>query len=119
MKTGSKMIIIGCIMIVMELTIFLLYDKLLPWLFGILTGVFLIILGVFKNKGYFNKNYYMAIFSLIALWGLMLFYIYLFRTDEYLRGIYLFYIFLGLFIFLLIRFGVSYIHKFKKGNNEV
>ena len=117
MKTGSKMIIIGCIsMVIGLLFLFSLHGKLLPWLFAILAGIFWIIIGVFKNKGYFNKKYYMAIFGLIALWGLMLIHIFLFRTNEYLRGIGIFYILVGLFIFLLICFGVSYIRRYKELN---
>lgn len=77
-------------------------------------GIFWIVWGLFKNKGYFNKNYYMAIFGLIALWGLMLLYIFLFRNNEYLRSIYIFYILVGLFIYLLICFGVSNIRKYKE-----
>jgi len=71
-----------------------------------------------KNKGYFNKNYYMAILGLIALWGLMLLYIFLFRNNEYLRdmNIFYFYILVGLFIYLLICFGVSYIRRYKELN---
>ena len=68
------------------------------------------------NKGYHNKNYYMAILGLIALWGLMLLYIFLFRNNEYLRdmNIFYFYILVGLFIYLLICFGVSNIRKYKE-----
>ena len=68
------------------------------------------------NKGYHNKNYYMAILGLIALWGLMLLYIFLFRNNEYLidMNIFYFYILVGLFIYLLICFGVSNIRKYKE-----
>ena len=117
MKTGSKMIIIGCISIVIGfLFLFLFHGKLLPWLFAILAGILWIIIGVFKNKGYFNRNYYMIIFGLIALWGLMLVYIFLFKNNEYLRWTGVFYILVGLFIYLLICFGVSYIRRYKELN---
>ncbi|OPY27349.1 MAG: hypothetical protein A4E27_00565 [Methanobacterium sp. PtaU1.Bin242] len=116
MKTGSKIIIIGCILIIIGLPLFLLYGKLLPHIFLVLMGIFWIVWGLFKNKGYFNKTYYMAIFGLIELWGLMLLYTFLFRNNEYLRSIYIFYILVGLFIFLLIRFGVFYIRKHKELN---
>ncbi len=60
----------------------------------------------------------MAILGLIALWGLMLLYIFLFRNNEYLRdmNIFYFYILVGLFIYLLICFGVSYIRRYKELN---
>ena len=99
----------------MGLTLFL-YAELLPYMFVMLVGILWIIIGVFKNKGYSNKNYFMAIFSLIAIWGLMLLYIFLFKTNEYLRHTNMFYIFTGLFIFLIILFSWSYIHRLKKGN---
>ncbi|SCG86855.1 LPXTG cell wall anchor domain-containing protein [Methanobacterium congolense] len=114
MKTGSMMIIIGCISIVMGLPSFLLYGELSPDIFLILGGILLIIIGVFRNKGYFNKNYYMAIFSVIALWGLTLLYIFLFRTNEYLGDTDFFYILVGLFILLMISFGGAYIRRRKK-----
>lgn len=114
MKTGSKLIIFGCIAIVMGLPLFLLYGELLPDIFVMLGGMFLIIIGVFRNKGYYNKNYYMAIFSVIALWGLMLLYIFLFKTNEYLMNTNTFYIQIGLFILLMISFGGAYIRRRKK-----
>ena len=102
MKIGSKIITISCILIIMGLLGCLLYGELLHGIFVMLVGILLIIIGVFRNKGYFNKNYYMAIFSVIALWGLMLLYIFLFRTNEYLGDMVIFYIYTGLFIFLVI-----------------
>ena len=57
MKTGSKMIIIGCIsMVIGLLFLFSLHGKLLPWLFAILAGIFWIIIGVFKNKTHKKPN---------------------------------------------------------------
>ena len=114
MKTGSKLIIIGCISIIMGLLGFLLYDELSPDLFLILVGILLIIIGVFNNKGYYNNLSYMAIFSVIALWGLTLLYIFLFRTSEYLEDMDIFYINTGLFIFLVIGFGCGYYIRTRK-----
>ena len=116
MKTSSIMIIIfGCILIVIGWPFFL-YGELLPDIFAILVGILLIIVGVFRNKGYFNKNYYMAIFTVIALWGLILIYIFLFRTSEYLESTNIFYFQMVLFILLVIFFGRAYILRLKKGN---
>jgi len=81
-----------------------------------LGGILLIIIGIFRNKGYFNKNYFMAIFSVIVLWGLMLLYIFLFRTSEYLELTNIFYFQMVLFILLVIFFGRAYILRLKKGN---
>lgn len=114
MKTGSKIITIGCIFIVAGLPLFLLSGDVLPNIFAILLGIFWIILGVFKNKEYYNKKYHMAVFSVIALWGLMLLYIFLFRTNEYLGNMDIFYINTGLFIFLVICFVGSYIRRHKE-----
>jgi hypothetical protein len=71
-------------------------------------------MGVYTNKGYYNKNSYRAVFSVIALWGLLLFYIFLFRTSEYLRDMNMFYINTGLFILFIIVLGGYYIRTRKK-----
>ena len=92
MKKGPIiMIIIGCICVVLGLLPLFLYAELISNGFFMLGGILLIIIGIFRNKGYFNKNYFMAIFSVIALWGLMLLYIFLFRTNEYLESTNIFY----------------------------
>lgn len=114
MKTGSKIITIGCIAIVMGLPSFLLYGELLISIFLILGGILSIIIGVFNNKGYYNNFSYAAIFSVIALWGLTLLYIFLFRTNEYLGDMGFFYILVGLFILLMIVFGGSYVRRRKE-----
>lgn len=67
MKTGSKVIIIGCIVLIMGLPLFLLYGELSPNIFAILVGILLIIIGVYMNKGYCNKNCFMAIFSVCIM----------------------------------------------------
>ena len=116
MKTGSIMIIMGCICLVLGLFPLFLYPELISNRFFMLGAILLIIIGIFRNKGYFNKNYFMAIFSVIALWGLMLLYIFLFRTNEYLRDTNIFYILIGLFILLIIFFGRYYIRRYKELN---
>jgi len=68
------------------------------------------------GQRYFNKNYFMAIFSVITLWGLMLLYIFLFKTNEYLESTNMFYYLTALFILLVIFFGRAYILRLKKGN---
>lgn len=109
MKTGSKLSIIGFICIIIG--ILPLYG-VLPDVFLILAGILLIIMGIFRNKGYFNKNYFIAIFSVITLWGLILLYIFLFRTNEFLG----YSLQIGLFILIVVFFGRDYIHRRKKGN---
>jgi len=116
LKTGSMIMILGCIFTVSGLLSLLLGMELI-WNMGyILGGILWIIIGIFRNKGYFNKNYFMAIFSIIALWGLMLLYIFLFRTNEYLESTNIFYFQMVLFILLVIFFGRAYILRLKKGN---
>ena len=115
MKTGSIIIsIIGCIFVFTGLPLFLLYGDFLHNLFLILVGILWIILGVYTNKGYYNKNSYRVVFSVIALWGLLLLYIFLFRTSEYLKDINMFYINTGLFILFIIGLGGYYIRTRKK-----
>jgi hypothetical protein len=119
MKKGSILIITGCILVVIELIGILcglllgVFDLLLG-VFGLLAGILCIILGVFGNKGYYPKNFFLACFSVIALWGLILLYILLFRTNDF-KSTYIFY-FEILFVLLIISFGGSYILRIKKGN---
>ena len=117
MKTGSIItIIVGCIFAIIGLFPLFLYGELISNMAVMLGGILLIIIGIFRNKGYFNKNYFMAIFSVIVLWGLMLLYIFLFRTSEYLEWKNIFYLQIGLFVLLIIIFGGPYIRRLKKGN---
>lgn len=116
MKIGSIMIIMGCILVVIGLFPLFLFGVLISGMAVMLGAILLIIIGIFKNKGYFNKTFFMAIFSVIALWGLMLLYIFLFRTNEYLESINIFYYNMVLFILLVIFFGRTYILRLKKGN---
>jgi len=116
MKKGSIISIIGGIVIIFGLLPLFLYGDLLPNIFVTLLGIILIFMGVFNNKGYYNKNYYIANFCLIALWGLMLIYIFLFRTNEYLGYIDMFHTQIALFIFLMIIFGKGYIRRRKEDN---
>lgn len=109
MKIGPIIIIAGFIAIIIG--IFPLYGAS-PDVFLILAGILCIITGVFRNKGHFNKNYFIAVFSVTVLWGLILLYICLFKTNEYLD----YNLYAGLFIVLVIYFGREYIIKLKKGN---
>nr|WP_319374799.1 hypothetical protein [uncultured Methanobacterium sp.] len=114
-KVSIILIIMGCILAVIE-SIRVLYGALLPTVFNILAGILLIIIGVSHNKGYPTKNYFKACFCIIALWGLMLLYIFLFRTNVYLESANIFYILIGLFILFVISLGGVYIYRLKKGN---
>lgn len=116
MKKGPMItIILGCICIFTQL-LPVLHGELLPNTFILWSGIMLIIIGVYNNRGYHNKNYFMAMFSGITVWGLLLLYIFLFRTDEYLENIYTFYIQIGLLILLIFFFGRYYIRNRKEGN---
>ncbi len=68
---------------------------------------------IFNYKGY-KKNFYIAIFSLFALWGLILIYI-LFGTNNYLGDRNLFYFQTIILICLIIPHCKAYINKRKKG----
>lgn len=117
MKTGSKLIIIGCIAIIMGLPSFY-FGELLPYITPVIAGILLIIHGIFKNRGYHNKNFYMLNFSVITIWGLILLYIFLFRTNEYLEYMAIFYILTGLFILTMINYCIAYIRRNKKIDYE-
>ena len=112
------MIIVGCICVVMGLLPLFLYVNLISNRFLVLGGILWIIIGVFYNKGYYNKNFFMAVFSVIVLWGLMLLYIFLFRTNEYLESMDTFYFQMGFIINLVVLFGGDDCRRIKKGNLE-
>jgi hypothetical protein len=117
MKTGSIiLIIIGCIYAVISIIDIILFDFLFPYIFGILIAILLIIRAVFRNKGYINKNFFMANFIVIALWGLMLLYIFLFRPQDYSELMDLFLLMIGLFIVVIIYVSGLLIYRLKKGN---
>ena len=116
MKIGSIMIIIGCILAFWGLLPLFLYGNLIWNIQFIVGGILWIIIGVFINKGIANKNYFMAIFSLITLWGLLLLYIFIFRTNEYSEFTNIFNLQIGLLILQIITFGGVYIYRLKKGN---
>lgn len=117
MKIGSIiMIIIGCIFAFISIITIIVCDIWFPDIFSFLASILLIIAAVFYNKGYLNKNYFMACFIVITLWGLMLLYFSLFRTQDYSECMDLFYVMIGLFIALIITFSGVYIYRLKKGN---
>ena len=116
MKNGPMiMIIVGFFAIFWQL-LPVLHGELMPNVFILWGGILLIIIGLYINKGYPDKNYFRAMFIGIAVWGLLLLYIFLFRPDEYLKGnTYTFYIMLGFFLIAItIRFGRYYIHMRKR-----
>jgi hypothetical protein len=118
MKTGSKiMIILGFIEIIIGLSGFLVYGELLIGIFT-LVGILGIIIGVYNNKGYFNRKCYMANFSVLALWGLILIYILLFKTNEYLMNTYFFYFQTGFVIIFMIMLGRGYIRRLRDVNRR-
>lgn len=118
MKTGSKiMVIVGCIGIIMGLSGFLFYGELLLGII-MLEGILSILIGVYNNKGYFNKKFYMANFSVLALWGLILIYILLFKTNEYLMDTDFFYIQTGFFIIFMIMCSNGYIRRLRDVNRR-
>ena len=118
MKTGSKiMIIIGFIGIIIGLLGVLVYFKLLIGIY-MLVGILGILMGVYNDKGYFNRKFYMANFSILALWGLILLYILLFKTNEYLLNTDFFYIQTGFFIIFMIMCSNGYIRRLRDVNRR-
>lgn len=84
--------------------------EFLLFAFLILAGIGLIIYGVYEDKGYNNKTYYLAFFSLIGLMGLVLIYTFLFipTTNKYY-----FYPITVAVIVLLIIFSYSYHNRYQ------
>ncbi|MCK9150471.1 hypothetical protein [Methanobacterium alcaliphilum] len=115
MKKGSITIILGCICVFTQL-LPVLHGDLVVSTFILVGGIMWIVVGVYQNKGYHNKNYFVAMFSIIALYWLVLLYIFLFGTDEYLENIYAFYILMGLSILFSIHISRYYIRRRKDGS---
>ncbi len=72
-------------------------------------GVWIIVLGIYYVKGYKNKTFYLANFSLITLFGLISVYNLLFMPSN---GIYNYW-WLVIFIFLMIISIKSYFQRYK------
>lgn len=68
--------------------------------FMIILGVLVVIGGVFLNKGYHNRTFYIATFGMMIIWGLSLTYVFL--SNLYLEDKYSFILLIGLFIFIII-----------------
>lgn len=98
----------GCLAILFGLLGILTNAELIICTFIILAGTGLIIIGVYDNKGYTNKTYYLATSTIIALIGLILIYTVLFVPTTNKGHIYL--ITTG-FVFLLIMHIYSYRHR--------
>lgn len=72
-------------------------------------GMWIIVMGIYFLKGYINKTFYIATFSLIILFGLISVYNLLFVPSN---GIYNYW-WLILFVFLMIISIKSYLKRFK------
>ena len=59
--------------------------------FFILFGLLIIISGLFINKGYYNKTYYLAVFSTIGIFAGIIIYMYLYMSEFILNDISWFY----------------------------
>lgn len=59
--------------------------------FFILFGLLIIISGLFINKGYYNKTYYLAVFSTIGIFSALIVYLYLYMPDFILNDMSWFY----------------------------
>jgi hypothetical protein len=59
--------------------------------FFILFGLLIIISGLFINKGYYNKTYYLAVFSTIGIFAGIIIYMYLFMSEFILNDLAWFY----------------------------
>lgn len=68
MELGSKAITFGCFLLILGI-FYIYYLNVLMFLPSMLIGFLLIIGGIFRNKGYFNKSYYLLSLSVVALWG--------------------------------------------------
>jgi hypothetical protein len=111
MDVGSKAIILGCVFLILSVPFS--YFGLLMFISYIVVGILLVISGIFRNKCYSNKTYYLLSSSVVALWGLILLYIFLFSSEVYLTNKNLFYFNVVLFICLIIIISRNYLNKHK------
>jgi uncharacterized membrane protein HdeD (DUF308 family) len=110
MELGSKVITLGCFLLIFGI-FYIYYLNVLMFLPSMLIGFLLIIGGIFRNKGYSNKTYYLSSLSVVALWGLALLYIFLFMSKVYLTNKYLFYFNIILLICFLSTICKNYLQR--------
>lgn len=107
-------IIIGCILLLiglLNLFLFLSSDHISNYILFIPFGILLIIEGVYFIKGYKNKTLFLALFGVIALFGLISTYIYLFTPlSDNINNIYFFIVTYVIIVIILIR---SYLQRYK------
>jgi hypothetical protein len=111
MELGSKAIILGCVLLILSVPFS--YFGLLMFILYIVLGILVIILGIFRNKGYSNKTYYLLSSSVVALWGLILLYIFLFSSEVYLTNKNLFYFNVVVFLCFIIMISRTYLNRHK------
>jgi hypothetical protein len=108
MRRGSISIIIGCFFVLGGISLFGSIGLLF-----VLPGLCAVMDGIFMNKGYYNKTYYMTCFGIFFLWGLLLVYISIFMPSIYLTDKNQFYFFIGIFALLIVGFSISYLRRGK------
>jgi hypothetical protein len=109
-KKYQRSIILGCIFLTYGLSGILWGDVKLFLLFS-LTGAFLIIDGIFMNRGYHNKTYYLLSLVIWVIFGLAVVYIAILTPNSGDRSFLYFLIGLvALGVILLIR---SYLRRYK------
>jgi hypothetical protein len=79
-------------------------------------GFYLVLNGVFQNKGYYNKTYFMTQFSIIIIFGIIFAYIYLFIPEFFGNKIFFIYLTFASLIGMLILLIYEFYHR---ENNQV
>jgi len=83
------------------------------YIFGITGGLAYVLIHIFSANDYNNKIFYMIFLGIIAFQGLILAYVYLFRTIYAQQPMFypLFSLVIGIFIFHILYFVYYYPHK--------
>lgn len=113
MRKGSIDIIAGTVFVIFGIgSIFL--DQTSS-VFFMLFGLLIILSGLFINKGYYNKTYYLVIFSTFVIFGGIIAYLYLFMPEFILNDLTWFYTWL---LAMIVAIGVFVYQFLGREKNE-
>jgi uncharacterized membrane protein HdeD (DUF308 family) len=111
-KKSSLDIIIGFICIFFGLIGILFFNDKQDLIFCFL-GVYAIIGGIFRMKGYRNKTFYLSSLVLLTLYAITLIYVAIFLPDVYDESKYFFYLLIGSIVLSMLLLIRSYLRRGK------
>jgi len=110
-KKSNLMIFIGFILLIYGLISLLSFNEQ-QQILTCLVGISFIIDGTFKNRGYYNKTYYLSSLALLIIFGVTIIYEAFFKHN-YFGHIYFIYSLIGMIIVGIIILFRSYLQRHK------